>query len=865
MTERRSDRRGEQPRPRRRSGAAPAANRSTTQRRSPRPTSARTEGRRPRPATSSARRGAPGRGGRILRNLLLFIVLVAVAVGVTGCAVYSSMSSQLPDPDITKARGRDQSTVITDRKGKTLVRLYAEQNRQDVALSEIPVQMRQAVIATEDQRFYEHKGVDPMGILRAVVTDVRKGEKAQGGSTITQQYVKQAFVTSEKTLKRKLQEAILAQKVERRYSKDEILGMYLNTIYYGHSAYGIESASRAYFGKGIKDVTLAEAAMLAGVIKSPGRYSPYLDPKAALQRRNTVLKQMLSEGYIDEAAYQEARDTPIKVAGLKPPSARAPYFVEWVKETLVEEYGERAVYRGGLHVRTTLDPAAQSAAEKAVAGVLDKQGDPSAALVAINPKTGAVIAMVGGKDFKKQQFNVAVQGRRQPGSAFKPFVLATALSEGVSPEKGFEAGPRSFNITGTGQVWKVTGAGGGRKGPMRLREATEKSVNSVYAQLILDVGADKVVEMAEKLGIRKGIEPMPAIALGGLKHGVSPLEMASAYGTLAAGGVRATPYGIAEVTAGKKVLRKTKPELEEAIDPDIAYLTTDILTGVIKRGTGKSADIGRPAAGKTGTTQEYRDAWFVGYTPDLVSAVWVGYPESQREMTSVHGRQVTGGSFPAEIWARFMSSALGDRQKAQFEQPSGLTRVTVCAETGGLVTQFCPKKVSALVLESHKPALCTLHKVPVEVKVPNVVGKTKLDALTQIESLTLKAAVVERDVPGVAAGIVASQTPAPGKVVKANSVVSIVVSTGGGSNKPPVAAFSGPASGKTGESLTFDATPSSDDGAIKTYYWEFGDGATASGKKASHAWSGPGTYEVTLWVTDDRGAQGSVTKSISIK
>jgi len=363
---------------------------------------------------------------------------MTIAVGITGCAVYTSMANQLPDPDITKAKGRDQTTVIYDKDNKVLVRLYAEENRIDVPLKDIPVHLRQAVIATEDQRFYEHEGVDPLGIARAVVVDVMERSTAQGGSTITQQYVKQAFVTSEKTLKRKVQEAILAQRVEKRYTKDQILERYLNTIYFGHGAYGVEAASRAYFGKGVKKLSVAEAAMIAGVIKSPGRYSPYLEPENAESRRATVLVQMKAEGYIDAASYAEASAEPIELAGLKSRAARAPYFVEWIKEQLISRFGERLVYRGGLQIKTTLDPDAQRAAEKAIASALDRKDDPSAALVAVRPGTGEIIAMVGGRDFSEQQFNVAVQGRRQPGSSFKPFVLAAALEQGINPEQEFK-------------------------------------------------------------------------------------------------------------------------------------------------------------------------------------------------------------------------------------------------------------------------------------------------------------------------------------------------------------------------------------------------------------------------------------------
>jgi len=874
MTERRSgSSRGSSPKPRPRSGAqrsTSAASGRTTRSSAPRE-AAQTRSTAPAKRRNAAgpRKPSPARrqnrstASRVLRAAVIVALLLIVAVGVTGCAVYASISSQLPDPDLTKAKGSDQSTIIYDRNGKVITKVWAEENRQVVTLSEIPEKMQQALIATEDKRFYQHEGVDPLGIARALVTDIMKGEKAQGGSTITQQYVKQAFVTSEKTLKRKLQEAILAQRVERRYSKDQILEHYLNTVYFGHGAYGVEAASRIYFGKGVGKLTYAEAAMLAGVIKSPGRYSPYSDAEAARNRRDTVLGQMLDQGYIDQATHAKATSNPVRVAGLPKGRGKAPYFVEWIKQQLVDEYGEKAVYRGGLRVKTTLDLRSQAAAERAIAETLDREGDPSAAIVALKPGTGEVVAMVGGKDFATQQYNVAVQGKRQPGSSFKPFVLATALSQGVSPEQTFTAGPASLRVGD--QVWKVTGA---HSGPavMRLRSSTEQSVNSVFAQLILKVGADKVVQTAEKLGISKGVTPVPAIALGGLAGGVSPLEMAEAYATLAASGTHAEPYGISEVKGSDGgVLLAAKPDTDKAIDPAVAYLTTDILTGVIKRGTGTAAAIGRPAAGKTGTTQEYRDAWFVGYTPELATAVWVGYPDSQREMKAVHGRAVTGGSFPAEIWSQFMTTALKGTPKRTFSQPSGLTKVRVCADSGGLATSYCPKPFSALMLRGKLPKECTLHATPEVVTVPQLVGLTKEDALAKVDELVLTAKVVERQVAGVAAGMVAEQTPPAGTTVKPKAVVTLVVSSGPGTNSPPTASFVMPAEAAAGSLVKLDASGSKDDTAITKYYWEFADGQTGSGVKLSHAWPGPGTYEVTLWVTDDRGEQASVTRTITIR
>ncbi len=786
------------------------------------------------------------------------LALLAIA----GCA---ALSASLPDPNTAKARGRDQSSVILDRNGKLIVRLYAEQNRNDVALQRMPATLRQAVIATEDQRYYEHAGVDPMGIARALVSDIALGRKAQGGSTITQQYVKNAFGSPQKTLRRKVEEALLANKLEKQYTKDQILELYLNTIYFGHGAYGVEAASQAYFGKGVEKLDLPESALLAGIIKAPGHYSPYLDPVAAKSRRDLVLRLMREQGYITAEQQAAAAAAPIKTAGLKGASNTAPYFVEWIKEQLSKKYTQDQLYRGGLVIKTTLDLPMQRAAEKAVSSTLNKKGDPSAALVAVVPGSGEVVAMVGGRDFKTQQYNVAAQGGRQPGSAFKPFVLATALANGVSPEQTFESGPLTLPLPG-GQTWSVTGASGGRTGPIRLREATEKSVNSVFAKLITDIGADKVVATAESLGIRKGITPVPAIALGGLEHGVTPLEMATAYATFAAGGTSAAPYGLAEVKDHQgTVIYSASPKTSEAIKPAVAYLVTDILKGVITKGTGKGADIGRPAAGKTGTTQENRDAWFVGYVPQLAVAVWVGYPEAQKSMNDVRGRQVTGGSLPASIWAKFLETALSKTAEKDFVKPDGLKQVKICLDTGLAATAYCPKTGSALFLADTEVKPCTKHAAPEKVTVPKLVGMTKEAALALISKLSLVAKVVEADVPGVAAGTVSAQDPTAGSVVPTQTVVTITVSTGGSTNKPPAADFSLPASIKAGQNVPLDGSASKDDGKIATWYWEFGDGMTANGVKVSHAWPTAGTYEITLWVTDDHGQQASVTKKVKVQ
>lgn len=642
-----------------------------------------------------------------IRNTLIFVAILALVGGVVGAITYQQIKKTLPDLDIRNALGRDQSSRILDRNGHVLALVYAGENRSDVELAQMPMQLRQAVIATEDKRFYEHKGVDPIGILRAVVTDVIKRKNLQGGSTITQQYIKQAFVGPQKTLKRKLQEAIMATELDRRFSKDEILELYLNTIYFGHGSYGVQSASKTYFGKSVSELNLEECATIAAVIKSPGLYSPYLDPDAAIKRRNVVLKLMSDQSIITASEFQTAKAKPLTVKGLKSPRTNAPYFVDWVKAQVIERFGSDTLYRGGITVKTTLDWEAQKSAEKAIREALNRGDDPSAALVSLDVETGEIIALVGGRDYNAQQFNVATQGKRQPGSAFKPFVLATAIEKGLSLDEVVPTKARSFKVSNG--TWRVTGS---TKGPMTIREATAQSVNSVYAKMILDVGPDAVVETAHTLGIKSTIEEVPAIALGGLSKGVTPLEMANAYATLATGGNRVTPYGISEIVdQDGNVLLRNKPKVKEGVfSAAAAYLTTDTLRGTIQHGTGTKARIGVDAAGKTGTTQAYRDAWFVGYTPKIATAVWVGYTDGAIEMNNVHGIRVTGGSFPAQIWATFMKAIINVEKAARFTRPlEGLVSTKVCAESGLLPTEFCPKLNRTWLVTDASIKTCPIH------------------------------------------------------------------------------------------------------------------------------------------------------------
>lgn len=782
--------------------------------------------------------------------------------GIAGCVAFKRLAADLPDLS-QGAAPLAETSVIYDRDGQVLTELHAEQNRTYVALATIPMHLRQGVIATEDQRFYEHEGVDPLGIARALWVNVTQG-KHHGGSTITQQYVVNTFIEREDSITRKVKEAMLAYELESNYSKDEILEKYLNTIYFGHGAYGVQAAAETYFGKNVGDLTTGECAMIAGLIKSPGGFSPRNDMEAARLRRDTVLGQMLTMGFVDQQAHDAAVAEQIVLAEPKPTDVPAPYFVEWIKQQLIDEYGPDAVFKGGLRVTTTVDRRMQAAAEQAITSILDREDDPSAAIVAVHPETGEVLAMVGGKDFNAQQFNVATQGLRQPGSSFKTFVIAAALETGISPEKAYESRAASFAIPG-GQTWKVTGASAG--GPMRLRVATEKSINSVFAQLILEVGADTVAEVATRMGIATTINAVPAIALGSQE--VTPLEMASAYGTLANAGTHLPPFGIAEVVASDgEVLKTHVPEPHEAISPAVAYLTTDMLKGVITKGTGTAAKIGRPAAGKTGTTQQYRDAWFVGYTPDLAASVWVGYPEGQREMTNVHGRKVTGGSFPAQIWAAFMKEALKESEARDFTRPSGLTTEVICLESGEKATEFCESTASMLFIAGHAPGQCSLHTGPTTVEMPNLVGMMKDEAIALLNRLKLLFKIEEKPVEGVPSGMVSSQNPAYGSQVTTGTVVNLVISTGAPKNESPVATFTyTPKDVLVDVPVAFDASGSKDpDGSIVKYAWEFGDGTpVADGVTVTHTFSTPGTYTVTLWVTDDADLVDTFTQTIEVR
>lgn len=605
-----------------------------------------------------------------VRILLVVVAVMVVFSGVAtafGYAVIQQWLKDLPKMDTTKLA---QATRIYSADGTLLARLYLE-NREVVPLDKISPYLQKGVIAVEDERFYQHGGYDLYGIARAAVKDVTAGGAVQGASTLTQQYIRQTVLSQEATqvtLARKFREIYLAQELEKRYTKDQILAMYLNAVYFGDGAYGAEAAARHYFYKSAKDLSLAQAAMLAGLPNSPGRLDPYekANLPRAIGRQHWVLQKMLEQGYITKEQHDKA--IAVKLAYKSAPQTAdgiyaAPYFASYVKKQLQVVFGKDLVFKGGLTVHTTIDLGMQAKAERAVKDALNQPGDPSAAVVSIDPGTGYIKAMVGGNDYAKNKFNLATQGKRQPGSSFKTFVLVTALEKGIPPTRAFDSDSPAI-IPYKPHDWVVYNSEGQGYGYMSLQDATANSVNCVYARLIEELGPPDVVSMAKRMGITSYVPNYPSIALGTMN--ATPLEMASAYGTLAANGVHAKAISITKVADSEgKTIYDGKPQRKQAISREIAYAATRILTHVISGGTGTAADIGRPEAGKTGTSQNYRDAWFVGYTPQLVTSVWVGY-YSEKPMSDVHGTRVFGGTFPAEIWNQYMSSVLAGQPALDF-------------------------------------------------------------------------------------------------------------------------------------------------------------------------------------------------------
>ena len=637
-------------------------------------------------------------------------------------ALLLASSCSLDPIDIEAKKALALRTTIEASDGSPLALIYKPAaNRVLIPLRQVPEHLRDAVLAAEDARFFEHSGYDLRSIARAALVNLREGRVVQGGSTITQQYVKNTYFRSPgRTLERKARELRISIELERRYSKRHILGLYLNTVYLGEGAYGIGAAAETYFRRPVGRLTLPQSALLAAVIKAPAIYDPRDHPARARTRRNYVIDRMVDLGMVGERAGKKAKAAPLGLSPQPPRlSIKQPYFVEAVKREVLDDpqvgatSTERAnaLYRGGLEITTTLDPAMQRAAEQAVSSVLDRPGDPEAALVAIEPSTGRIVAMVGGRDWEKSQVNLALGTEgggsgRQPGSAFKPIVAAAALETGISIDTKYEAAGANFELP-DGTTWPVNNSEGGAGGRLSVYEGLVHSVNGVFARLVLQIGPDRVASQADLMGVRARLPIYPSIALGASE--VSVLDMATAYSTMANRGTYVEPTTIEQITfSNGEVVKPQQESIPSVISGGNLYLLTEAMQDVITRGTGRAAFIGRPAAGKTGTTDDYADAWFVGFTPDLVAAVWVGYPEGRVPMTNVHGITVYGGTFPASIWRAFMLRALADTPPRDFKLPfDDIVTVRIDPASGLLGTKGCKGERRRMLSQFVPAATCT--------------------------------------------------------------------------------------------------------------------------------------------------------------
>lgn len=613
----------------------------------------------------------PGRFRRFLRWLFswrmlsrMFSIGLTLSVLLLIAMIY--FAQNLPDISGLGAARKTPGIQVLSASGE-VIGSYGQIYGDYLQFNELPKPLVDAVVATEDRRFFSHFGVDPLGIARAMVANLRAGRFVQGGSTVTQQLAKNVFLTPDRTLKRKLQEMLLAFWLEARFSKEEIMSIYLNRVYLGAGNYGVDAAARQYFGKSARDLTVAESAVIAGLLKAPSRYSPTSDPELARNRAHQVLLNMADAGMMSKEVAERALATlhyPDKLLDGKGER----YFSDWIVDMLPDYLSN---VQEDIIIRTTLEPSMQRYAEEAVAAqmtpeAMEKQKMSQVALLAMRPD-GAVVAMIGGRDYAKSQFNRAVQAHRQPGSAFKMFIYLAAMEAGWTPDDMMEDKPTSIPVYRN--VWRPKNYDGKYHGEMTLRQALTKSINTIAAQLIQQVGPQRVVLLAKRLGVRSDLVALPSLALGSSE--VTLLELTTAYAHLASDGMGVRPYAITEIRSRKDdeaIYEYHPPFSYLVLQPDAVAMMNSMLMNVINNGTGRGAAIGRPAAGKTGTASDYKDAWFMGYTPDLVAGVWIGNDEATPMA------KVTGGSIPARIWKGFMSKSLA--QTAAHDLPTGYTVAT---------------------------------------------------------------------------------------------------------------------------------------------------------------------------------------------
>ena len=630
--------------------------------------------------------------------LVAILAVGVVAAGISAFWVLTILPRSLPSVTQLESFEPSVGSKIYDENDEPITEFHVER-RIFVTLAQMPPTLKEAVIATEDARFYSHFGVDPMGIARAVYQNFRRGRIVEGGSTITQQLAKVLFLTPDRSLDRKLKEAVLAVELERRYSKDRILEMYLNQIYFGHGAFGVEAASRTFFGKGVSDLAPAECALLAGLPKAPTTYSPFEHPEAAMRRRAIVLTRMVDTGVIKP---KEAKHLSGTNLGLVPPERRrttGQYYLEYVLQYLEAQFGADLVFKGGLHVYTTLSPMLQLKAESSLreglralqtrrASAADKDAPPperpEGALLALEPQTGYIRAMVGGYDFFKSEFNRAVQARRQPGSAFKPFVYMAALESGQTPASVVDDSPIQYPLAG-GKIWRPDNYDRKFRGPITYQQALEESINVAAIRVQERTGIRRTVDIARRLGVDSPLQENLSIALG--TSDLTLLELTSAYGALANQGMWIRPTAIRYILdAQHKLLEENVPQGRQALPPDLAYVITHMMEGTVERGTGQAAKaLGRPVAAKTGTTNDYSNAWFIGFTPTLATGVWVGY-DRPRSL----GKDETGSRVAVPIWTAFMKEALAGKPVEDFPVPEGVVVMPVDLSASGTCARLVP-------------------------------------------------------------------------------------------------------------------------------------------------------------------------------
>lgn len=717
------------------------------------------------------------------------LALIALGLVAAGCAV-----EPLEDPGIGTG---SLTTTVYAADGSVIAEWHAGEDRILVPYEEIPTELINAVVAIEDERFWEHDGVDPRAVARALLHNVDAGEVVEGGSTITQQYLKNVALTPEVSIDRKVEEAILAIRLEEGLDKEEILERYLNTVYLGAGSYGVGTAADRYFATPVSELSLAQSALLAALIQAPSNTDPRRHPEEAVARRAVVLDKMVELGWIEPGDADEARNAPVILAD---PAVQAravyPYFTEEVKRRLLDERAlggtieERyeLLFRGGLAIHTTIDPRVQAAAEAAVADVIADSA-PRAGVVAIDPRTGHVLALVGGRDFYSEddasaQFNLATQGRRQAGSAFKPFTLAAALDSGWTLDRVVPGGER-VEIETTSGPWLVENYNGAVFPDLTLTEATVYSVNVVYAQMVDAIGPQRVVDLAAKVGITTELDPFHSVTLGAQE--VSVLEMASAFGTFATGGVHVEPTFVTRIEdpAGE-LLVNSVPVVTQALETSVANGVTAALTEVVQRGTGQQARIGRAAAGKTGTSQQHHDAWFVGYTPELTAAVWVGFPDSLVPMEHpATPYTITGGSWPAQIWARLASEALEGVPYGELAQLSGegVIGAAIDTSTGYLAGPLCPREhvhTIEVPRDLAPSVICPIHN-PLGLgaagagTVPDVTGVSVSVAVGELTDLGYATRLEWVATSPLAPGTVFGVIPAAGSAAAEGSTITLQV------------------------------------------------------------------------------------------